>query len=121
MFFNQHKLVDNIIEYRRHVIPRGIFGIKRPCHIQAIQPHLVGVDLFVPESAAEGAHLMLKLVDQNTDRSSIPRVAGRLKQWEQQPARVNLIQVIFIYLVAAYLSLRVDKMVNPFLVNTLKT
>ena len=83
-----------------HIIA-GIFGIEGHGHIQAVQPHLVRINLFVPETALGIAGLGLQLAVQLFYRLEIFLFRIAFNQFEQGPAGADMVQGIIGFLVPA--------------------
>ena len=97
----------------RREIP-GIFGIEGHGHIQAVQPHLVRVNLFVPETAFRIAGLVQQLPVQLFNRLEIFIFRGDTHQLEQGPSGTDMVQgIIGLLIPAANGTGRVDKGIVP--------
>lgn len=68
----------------------GKFRQKRAGHVNAVQPHLLRVELFVPEAALRRRRLTLDLLDEAAAGLFILRLARRL----EQPRAVRPMQII---------------------------
>jgi hypothetical protein len=64
MFFHQYKLPGNILKCSVFLEQHGVFGVEGLSHVQAIEPHLPWINLFVPKAAITGARMMLQLAAQ---------------------------------------------------------
>ena len=92
----------------------GIHRIERFRHIEAVQPHLVGIRLLVPEGARLGARLVLELPAGRLDGHGVPDVRGGLIQADQRPGRADMVQVeLFQVVFAADLAALVQDAVVP--------
>ncbi len=83
-----------------------------------IQPHLVRIDLLVPEAAAGCARLVAELAAQQFEGGSIAPITGAVIEGEQQLAWVDLIEVEFTHPVGANFAIFVHKVIHPCLIDT---
>ena len=65
---HQQQLLGNVVEVLRLLEGRSVFRTKRLRHVRAIQPHLVGINLFVPVASAHRARLHSQLIVQELRR-----------------------------------------------------
>ena len=72
---------------------QAVFHIERRGHVQPIQPHLVGVALFVPESPVGCARLTAQLVAQHLRRPQVLFIPRRLVEIQQLPPVADVIQI----------------------------
>ena len=95
VLLHHHDLVHDVVKSGRLIEGARIFRVEWPGHIHAVQPHLVGVDLFVPETARPGARLRPELRAQQVHRLLKPFLAGGAVEQEQQPPGIDLVEVVF--------------------------
>ena len=66
---DEQKLMNYIIDRRRVTMPHRILGIERLRHVQPIEPHLLRIDLLVPESSLFRARLRAELFTKPVSRA----------------------------------------------------
>src|SRR3990172_165512 len=91
----------------------GILSQEGSRHVNSIQPHLVGIDLLVPESIAFIARLGSQLFNQQIERLTIPLINGSFQSAEKQFAWVDLVEVVFVHAIGADSAIGPDKPVDP--------
>src|SRR5581483_8023148 len=64
MRFPPDELPSDIVERTIFVKGRGVLGIKRLTHVQAVQPHLIGIDFLMPETALVCAGVSSQVLSQ---------------------------------------------------------
>src|SRR5512134_468376 len=74
-FLDQNELAGNVIEEGWFIEAARVLRQEWTCHIYTIQPYLMGIDLFMPESAAACTRLFLQLLAQQPQRLTIPFLA----------------------------------------------
>ena len=77
------KLVDYICIVLRKIITECILRVERSSHVNSVQPHLVGINLFVPETTVLIARLSFKLAIKQVERFLIFRILGLLIDTEK--------------------------------------
>ncbi len=78
VFLDQCDLMDHVIECLRFIESERVFGEERSCHVDAIQPHLIRIDLLVPETVGTIARMGAHLFTQVLDGPGITLIAGAL-------------------------------------------
>ncbi len=71
MLIHEGELVNNIVENGGLIENQCILSAKRLGHIKAIQPHLLRIDLLVPETPAFRARLLAELALDELDSPGI--------------------------------------------------
>ena len=104
MLRNQHKLLCDVGKIGRPLgrvfhITFGIFGIEGLRHIKAVQPHLLRIDLFMPETALFCAGLAAELAVKGVHSPAVFLLAGEIIQGEKGPAGADMVQRIVALLV----------------------
>ena len=106
-----------LVKDQRHLLRRqirplhlaeghGKFRQERAGHINAVQPHLLGVELFVPEAALRRRRLTLDLLDEAAAGLLILRLARRLEQPQRRAPHADHIQIVFVRLIGQNLAVR---------------
>ena len=97
------RVADTRIADTRRIVLRhqAVFHIERRGHMQPIQPHLVGVALFVPESPVGCARLPAQLVAQHVCRPQVLFIPRRLVEIQQLPPVADVVQIELIERVVA--------------------
>ncbi len=103
------KLVDHVQKILRPVIPESIFGIKGSSHVEAVEPHLVRVDLLVPETALRSSGLGFELLPECMDHLLIYRIPRQVVEQEDHLAGVYMVKVVVLLFVCGYHSVFVDE------------
>ena len=86
--------------------------IKRFGHVQPIQPHLLRVDLFVPEAAFSGARLRAELTTQRFNGGAVAGVFRPGQERKEQPPLIDLVEIELVFLVANDGTLGIDEAVH---------
>src|SRR5688500_3676968 len=68
VLFHPYKLVANVTEVAFFMKYPGILSIERLTHIQAVKPHLVRIDLLVPEPTFISPGMAFQLASQQVYR-----------------------------------------------------
>ena len=106
-----------LVKDQRHLLRRqirplhlaeghGKFRQERAGHVNAVQPHLLGVELFVPEAALRRRRLTLDLLDEAAAGLFIFRLARRLEQPQRRAPHADHIQIVFVRLIGQNLAVR---------------
>ena len=96
---------DQLHLLRRQIRPlhfaerHGEFRQERAGHVNAVQPHLLGIELLVPEAALRRRRLTLYLLDESAARLFVFRLARRLEQPQRRAPHADHIQIIFFRLI----------------------
>ena len=114
-----HYLVDNVVVTSLLLI-RGhkagsVAGIERLAHVQAVEPHLPGIHLLVPEASVRCARLLLQLPEQRVHGQAVFLVAGLFPEIKQQTTGADMIQIEVGQLVGPDLALRPDHGIDKLL------
>ena len=89
------KLVHDIIPPVLTVF-RQAFCVKMHSHVKAVQPHLVGVNVLMPEVAGGCPGIMFKKSICLLNPAAIPPIPGQVPEDPQGFAKTDLINIIFI-------------------------
>ena len=84
--------VDGVSVFRGIVNGR-IVGVEGLGHVQAVQPHLMGVGLLVPEAPFAGAGMVLELVAQGLHGGHPAGIAGAVVEDEEGVAGADVVGV----------------------------
>jgi hypothetical protein len=96
----EQDLLGDIVEIGGLVEVGGVLGVERAGHEEAVEPHLVRVNLLVPEAAAGGARLLAELVAQGLQGNAVA-VGGRLLvEREEDFAGRDRVEGVILLLVA---------------------
>ena len=90
-----HDVVDSFLVPGPGEVPRGILGVERLGHVQSVEPHLVRVDLLVPEAPVGVAGLLLQLGVERVERHLIAHVARAVVQFEKGAPGTDVVEVVF--------------------------
>ena len=112
VFFDQDDLVCDVVKVFRSAESFCEFGIKGCRHVNAIQPHLVGVDSFMPKPTFARARMRPQLLSEQLSGLSIALVARLIVQEKEQLARVDLIEVILLETVGPNIARRANKVID---------
>ena len=92
----EQDLLGGVVQRRRLREHRRVLRQERRRHVHAVRPHLVRVDLLVPEAAVAGARLGVELRAQHVQHLAVAflvgRVGGRGVQREQHLAHVDVVE-----------------------------
>ncbi len=94
VLIHQQQLLRNVVEILRLLKGDGVLGAKGRCHVRSVQPHLVGIDLFVPVSPARRPGLQGELVVNILRRLVVLRLLGHAINQKHGPSQLNLIQTM---------------------------
>ena len=97
-----HDVIDGLFVFDSGEVPRSIFGIERLGHVKPVEPHLMRIDLLVPESAVVVAGLLPQLREERVERCFIAHVARTVVQREQRTPRTNVVEIVFRLLVGQH-------------------
>ena len=109
---NSDDLMSHIVEPCRLVESRGELGIERGGHIDTVQPHLVGIDLLVPEAPFLSAWMGPQLLPQQRSSLFVALVTGGFVQEEQQLALVDLVKIVLFRTIGPDAAIWTDEFVN---------
>ena len=90
---NKQELTSNIVHRRRISMTQRVLRIERLGHVQAVEPHLLRIDLLVPESALRRSRLRSKLLAECVRRLRVSNVVSGLEQKKQHSSFVDLIEI----------------------------
>ena len=99
MFLRQLDLLDDFLISLRLVVAVSVFRQVRHAHIDAVQPHLVRIDLLMPETSVLVPGLPVELGTNQVQSFLILRVFRLLVDAEQDLARIDAVEAVFLYLV----------------------
>ena len=107
------ELADDILAVRRtgHILPVGkvahdILRVEGFGHVEAVQPHLVRVDLLVPEAAVGIARLLLQLHEERIQHLPVTRLARAVVELEERTPRADVVEVVLRLAVGQHLAVR---------------
>ena len=111
MLFHPDELVGNVIPV---VLAKdlGKLCIKRLGHVQAVEPHLRGVNFLVPEAALGSARLSLQLLAQGGGGLPVFLLPRHLIESEQVSSGQEVVEVVFVRLVSAYRPVVTDEAIR---------
>ena len=93
--------------------PRRIEGVEGLGHVQAIQPHLLRIDFFVPEASFRSAGLLPDLQVERIHHLAVLLPAGQFIQAEEGAARADMVHGIGAALVVRDAPVGVDDGIIP--------
>jgi len=96
------QLMNGFVDQIRSVVPDPVFTQEGRRHVEAIQPHLVGIDFLVPEASVAGPGMGVKLFEQGVHGHPETGVPGRVRQVNEYLAGVDEIQVVVAAFVQVY-------------------
>ena len=99
-----HDVVDSLLVLAPGEVPHGILGVERLGHVQPVEPHLVRVDLLVPESPVGVAGLRLQLGVERVERHLIAHVSRAVVQFEKGASGTDVVEVVFRLPISQHLS-----------------
>ena len=99
LFSSHPELEGDIVKVRDRLVEMGKGRIEGFRHVQAVQPHLIGIGLLVPEGAGLGAGLSVELLTGRQDRFRIADVRRDLVQGNQRPGGTDMVQIVILQLV----------------------
>ena len=112
MFLYQDDLVSHIVKSFRFVERLGELSVERRRHIDAIKPHLVGINLFVPEATCARTRVRMQLFSQQVGCLLVTLVASLVVQREQRFPLVDLIKVVFFKAICPDIAIRTNEFIN---------
>ena len=83
-----------------------IFHVEGLCHVKAVEPDLIGVDVFVPEAAAFASRMCVKPLHMVLDCCFISFIACLVKSEEKELAACQIIECVLIFVVGRNASVR---------------
>ena len=114
-----HNLVDNVLVgllYLLRLQHHGSsFGVEGKSHEDAVEPHLISVDGFVPEHAFLGARLILQLLEERLEQFEILFHGIELVHGQQHLAWAHVVEVEVFVFVTLALSVFVNHLGGIFL------
>ena len=117
MLRHRPELEGDVFEARRFQAVRdetqGILRIERLGHVESVQPHLLRIDLLVPETAFRGAGLALDLMVKRIHRHTVLLFPGQFIEAEKGPARTDMVRRIIRNFVFVDPAGRVDDRIIP--------
>ena len=117
MLRHRQEMPDDIRIDRRLQILRkisgSIFRIERLGHVQSVQPHLLGIDLLVPETAFRRPRLVDQLVEQHVHRLAVFLLSGQIVKPQQGTSRTDVVGREVGFLVFVDGSGRIDDGIVP--------
>ena len=88
------KLVDYICIVLRKIITECILCVERSSHVNSVQPHLVGINLFMPKTTVLITRLSFKLAIKQVERFLIFRILGLLIDTEKDFSGVDTVKTV---------------------------
>ena len=103
VLLHPHELVGDVVEGLGLLEQAAVLGVKRLGHVQSVEPHLIGVALFVPKAALFRAGLLGKLLPEQVGGLAVLLAVGEglLGEQQQGPARCDVVDVELVQLVRA--------------------
>jgi hypothetical protein len=108
MTIDVHKLVDDVIKRVGLVKHPRKHRIERFTHEQTVKPHLIRIDLLVPESAFPGARMMTQLESERLSCGAETLLTRRLVQCQERSSGCNLVYVVLLPFVSGDVARRSD-------------
>src|SRR2546430_12905713 len=94
-----NELLRDIVEGCVLVKGRGVLGVERLAHVQAIEPHLVRINLLVPKATLMRARLRLQLFAQQIGSLLVFLLFSYPIERQQKFSFVDIIEVVVVQLV----------------------
>ena len=95
-------------------IAHGVLCVEGLGHVEAVEPHLAGIDFLVPESTLGRARLLFQLLVQAVHGAAVFRFAGDVVEREQGVSGADVVKgIIALFVFPAYCSCGVDDGVIP--------
>ncbi len=113
VLLDQHDLIDDIVERFGFVETKRIFRKERSCHVDAIEPHLIRIDLLMPKTIDTIAWMHTHLLAQVFNGLAITVVPRALVCTVKQFACVDLVDVVLVGAIGADGSIGLYKMIDP--------
>ena len=76
------------------IVCEFILHIERLGHVQTVKPHLIGVDLFVPEIAGGSPGLAFQLAVYGIDGFAVLFFPGKLIEVEKSLSGIDIVQIV---------------------------
>ncbi len=112
MLVDQRDLVDDIGECRGIPGRQRVLGIEGAAHVDAIEPHLIGIHALVPEAARRGPRLRAQLLAQEIRRAPVALVTRPAREREEELARIDVVDVVVAHRVRRDLAARRDETID---------
>ncbi len=109
-----HKLLITVPAVLPVIISEFILHIEGLGHIQAIQPDLVGIDLFMPEITFRSPGLAFQLTVYGIDGFAVLFLAGEFVQIEKSLSGIDVVQIILQRVIGLDRAVFTDKIVDEF-------
>jgi len=93
---DERDLADCFVIPLRLVVLPGILNHERAGHVDAVQPHLIGIYLFVPVTAFGIPGMAFELSGKQVDGFFPAGLAGKAGHQEQVPGWLNPVQIVFL-------------------------
>ena len=78
----------------------SVLAVEHLCHVQAVQPHLIGVDGLVPEVALVGSGLAQDLTIEGFDGLAVLFLTAHCVHIKQDAAFADIVQIVVFFLKA---------------------
>ena len=118
MPFHQNKLPGYIIKVGVFMKCCGILGIERLSHVETIEPHLMRIDLFVPEPTVRRSRMRLQLLTKQCGSFPVFFLTCHFVKQQQAATGIDVVEVVLSYVVSANTAVGVDEVVDSFLYET---
>ncbi len=115
MRFADDKLFYDVVERLGLGERGGVFGVERLGHVEAVEPHLLRIFSFVPESAGGRARVIDQLLAQERRGLVILRVLRHAVKKQQLAAEQNIVERIFVRFVSRDGTVRSDELIHGLL------
>ena len=93
------ELIDHVLISIHFIVAIGIFGIEGSTHVHAIEPHLVRIDLLVPETSIGIARLSIELASKQVQCFLVLHIFGLFIDAEKDFPRIHTIKAILFQLI----------------------
>src|ERR1035437_9799313 len=104
--------MSDVRECFRMMEGRGILGVERLRHVETIEPHLVGIALFVPESAGGGSRHMHQIVIEQGGSLGVAWIGSGGVQEQKLAAQQDVVLLEFFRLPGGDGAICADKLID---------
>ena len=115
VLLHEDELMGDVAEVLRVMGDGGILGAKGLGHVEAIEPHLVGIALLVPEAAGGISRLLRELIVEKGGGGQIALVARDAVEEEKLAAEKDVVELMFLRLERGDGSVRGEKGIDRVL------
>src|SRR5690349_11581934 len=93
---NEEELAHHIVHRCGISMARRVFRIERLGHVQSIEPHLLWIDLLVPETTLGSSWLRGELLAQRVRCAHVARVVRAIEEREEYATFVDLVEIVLV-------------------------